>query len=460
MKLGFHNCLAGLLLCLLSPNSNAAEALQWHVLHSLLPALPQDPSDDFLAAYETPPRLSAAWGERESLYLFLSPAKGNLRGATLSAGAFIRKDGETLDSGGLSFRWCGTEGEEADGQWPRDVDAKKGCWARLDWRAPQESEAGLYAGAIDLRYRGGAERMALTLEIWPFDLPYPPPVERGNFPQASTFAAIALGETEADAARVTPQPRGDLPGPGAGALAVRVLPLAARLAGISRLSVEGSDPSFEILFEDGLDDLSYWILLGEDASPLAERLRELVPVYGPLSWGLDPARLLRWRLAAGSHLAGQEGIALKLVREMEALGGPSRGEGRPLLDAESPAWGWKGARDLEVREGGALAMNLDAKHPVARFSPRLGDWRRDGFLEMEIELEAGPPAAVQLSILPAGFRRSAWTFRMHLRPGPSRTLLIPLPRGEIELGRIRRLELRLLDAEAPRSLVIRGLRLR
>ena len=453
--------LACILLTLIPNSYCLSEEIQWHVLHTLTPSLPENPSDAFLAAFETSPHLSASWGERESLYIYIEAMEKNLQGVTLIAESFTGEFGEVLDASSLSLHWCDTNAQNwADAQWPVEVVSGTGRWLRLDWTSPVDAEAGNYSGLLRLKTSSVEESLSLELQLWPFDPVADLPLKRLKSESGPTLEDLAFGAATQGRARVTAQSRGDLPGPGAGPLAARILPLAAWRMGLSGLSVDESNPAFDFHFEDGMEDLSYYLLLCEDTSLLAERIAAQVPVRDLLRWNSDPAKLLHWRLAAGSYLSGEEGIALHLVREMEVLSEGAHGEERSLLDPEGAAWGWKGASVIDVLENGCLSLGFDENHSTVRFKPRLRDWRRDGFLEIEIRLAEGEDARLDLVLAQSGFRKTSWSYRLHLRPGEWRTLSIPLPRTQIDLGKIHQVAFRLADTTKPCRLEIRNLRLR
>ncbi len=437
------------------------EGLRWHVLHGLAPTLPEDPGDAFLAAYETSPRLSASWGERESLYLFLMSPEEELEGLTLTSRTFVHQAGEVMDSSSLSLHWCDGQGRAwADASWPVAMQKEEGLWIRLDWRVPVDAEPGAYFGGVSLRSDGKSWDIPFELQVWEFDLPLSPPLARRSSGDGPSLADL-IGESSMPyAARADSVSRGDLPGPGGGALSVRMLPLCAWRVGLRELILAEGDESFERHFTEGLEDLSYYSLLLDDASLLAERIATLLPVRGLVDWSQDPAKILHWRLAAGSYLAGEEDIALHLVREMEALRDGVRSESRSLFDEEGPAWGWKGAASMDVLDNGALVLHLDGERSSARFKPRHRDWRRDGFLELDLELREGPDAELTLVLEQAGFRKVRWDYRIHLRTGQRRRIALPLPRAELDLGKIHQLELRLADKAEICTLVIGDLRLR
>lgn len=449
------------LLSLLSVNAGQAEELRWHVLHSLTPQLPEDPGDAFLAAYETTPRLSASWGERESLYLYLHSPEKMSESMTLSPRTFVHQSGEIMESASLSLHWCDGSGRAwADGSWPVDLEKDKGMWIRLDWRAPVDAEPGAYFGGVTMRSDGESWDIPFELQVWEFDLPLASPLIRSRAGEAPSLATLFMDSDKPIVARADSVTRGDLPGPGGGALSTRMLPLCAWRVGLRELIVAEGDESFERHFAEGLEDLSYYTLLLDDASLLAERIAALLPVRGLTDWNQDPAKILHWRLAAGSYLAGEEDIALHLVREMEALRDGVRSETRSLFDDQGQAWGWKGAASMDVLDDGSLVLHMDGDRSSARFKPRQRDWRQDGFLELDLELEEEPAAIVELSLEQAGFRKTRWSFRIHLSPKERRRVAVPLPRGELDLGKIHQLELEFLEKAERRTLVLRELRLR
>ena len=440
------------LTCLTMASVMAAPAfgahLGWHVIHGLAPVHPEDPADAFLAAHETSPRMSAAWGEGESLYLFLAAQEEDIEAATLSVGSFAHESWGALAPSCFGLHWCDERGSALqNAAIPARIERGKGRWARLDWTAPVDAEAGTYTGWIRFQSEAIADSLALLLQIWEFDRPRSAPIHRMEQGSAPTIEAIAFGEESRGRARVQSKGCGDLPGPGAGPLSARVLPLAAWLAGLNELVIEGADAVFELHYEDGLDDLAYMVLLREDPSLLAERIAALLPVRDLIDWDQDPSELLHWRLAAGAFLSGEERIALDLVREMESLRSGARGHRRSLADAEGPAWGWKRARKIEALADDGLRLTLDADRSTARFTSRPRDWRRDGFLEMELKSESGN-MVLELVLEQAGFRKKTWSYRLHLREGETRKLNVPLPREAIDLGKVNALKLRLIEAEA------------
>jgi len=286
------------------------------------------------------------------------------------------------------------------------------------------------------------------------------PLTRIENCDATDLANIALGVENASSAKLTSTTLCDLPGRGGDPLAARILALAAWRAGLRELLVNGTEASFESHFENGLGNLAYYLMLRDDPTLLAERIAALAPARSLLEWDKDPAKLLHWRLAAGSYLGGEEDIALHLVREMEALRKRGGGQVRSLFEDEGAAWGWMGAHSLELLDEGGLSFQLDADHSKVRFKPKMCDWRRDGFLVLDLYLDSDKPCRIGLVLEQAGFRKTKWTYGLHLRAGELRNLSIPLPRTELDLGKVHQIEMQLMGGEPECRLEVRKVGLR
>ncbi len=436
------------------------EGLRWHVLHGLTPSHPEDPGDAFLAAHETSAHLSAAWGERESILFYLAGGTESDQNLSVRISSF-RQDGELLDATSLRLKSYDTQSDSwRDYSGSDKLDEKQGKWYRLEFSAPFDAEAGVYSGYLHLECGSETSDIPLQVQVWEFDLPLSIPLERVQQGRAASLADIALGVEKSSSAELVTPVNGDLPGRGGHPLAMRVLPLAAWRTGLRELFVNDSNTEFDFHYEDGLIDLAYYLLLRDDSALLAERIAALAPARSLLEWDKNPAKLLHWRLAAGSYLGGEEDIALHLVREMEALKKRGDGQLRSLFDEEGAAWGWKSASDLELLKEGGLSFRMDSDRATVRFKPGLRDWRRDGFLSMDLYLNSDRPCRFDLVLEQAGFRKTEWSYRLHLKAGELRSLNIPLPRTELDLGKIHQLELQLIDADAQCRLEVRALGLR
>lgn len=445
------------LLSLVSAYSSQGEDLRWHVLHGLTPSFPQDPSDTFLAAHETSAHLSASWGERESLLFYFACETESIQNLTVRLSSF-RHDEELLGATSLRLQSYDAQSRSwRDYPGAYENDDTTGGWYRLDWTPPFEAAAGVYSGYLHAQSDSETSDIPLRIQLWDFDLPLNIPLERPKGGRAATLADIALSLEHSSSAELAPQTLCDLPGQGGDPLAARILPLAAWRAGLRELLVNESDSTFEFHYEDGLGDLAYYLLLRDDPALLAERIAALAPARSLLEWDKDPAKILHWRLAAGSYLGGEEDIALHLVREMEALKKRGDGQSRTLFDENGAAWGWEGAADLKLLEEGGVSFILNSDHSKLRFKPRLRDWRRDGFLNLDLFLESKKPCLIDLVLEQAGFRKTRWSYRLHLRAGESRSLSIPLPRAELDLSKIHQMELHLVGEDSECRLELRGL---
>jgi hypothetical protein len=436
------------------------EDLHWHVLHSLTPSYPQDPSDAFLAAHETSAHLSASWGERESILFFFASETECNRKLRVRLSSF-RQDEELLDATSLRLQSYDVQSDSwRDYSESDELEGLQGNWLRLNFTAAFEAEAGVYSGYLHAECGSETSDIPLQIQLWEFDLPLDIPLERAQLGSAASLADVALGVAKSSSAKLSPQTHCDLPGQSGDPLATRILPLAAWRAGLRELIVKESDALFDYHYEDGLADLAYYLMLRDDPALLAERIAALSPARSLLEWDKNPAKLLHWRLAAGSYLGGEEDIALHLVREMEALKKRGDGQLRSLFDEEGAAWGWKGVSNLELLDEGGLSFRMDSDHPTARFKPSLRDWRRDGFLGFDLFLESESPCRIDLVLEQAGFRKSKWSYRLHLKAGELRSCNIPLPRTELDLGKVHQLELQLVDEDAECRLEVRTLGLR
>ena len=95
-KYGIQLAIVALAVLALPAPAPAAAPPAVHVLSCLAKPSPAPPSDAFLAQFETPPVIHAAWGEAEALQLLVVTPAGGLSGLRVRSGGFVRESGDAL----------------------------------------------------------------------------------------------------------------------------------------------------------------------------------------------------------------------------------------------------------------------------------------------------------------------------------------------------------------------------
>ena len=100
------------LLCLLlavflpAGPAGGAEA-ELHILSSLAKVPRSEPTPAFLAQFETPPLLHAAWGEAEALQFLVVAGENGLRNLKVETGEFVHPAGDVWEAGTVSADFVG-----------------------------------------------------------------------------------------------------------------------------------------------------------------------------------------------------------------------------------------------------------------------------------------------------------------------------------------------------------------
>jgi len=157
-----------------------------HVLSCLAKPSPEPPSDAFLAQFETPPVIHAAWGEAEALQLLVVAPAAGLPGLRVRASGFVRESGDALGPDAVTASFVGYVatrepyyGTLRVGEWPDpilpdsavDVAGGRAQPVWVEVRVPLDAEAGRYAGRLELTAADWSYSLPLEVVVWGFDLP-------------------------------------------------------------------------------------------------------------------------------------------------------------------------------------------------------------------------------------------------------------------------------------------------
>ncbi|MBN2170664.1 MAG: DUF4091 domain-containing protein [Candidatus Krumholzibacteriota bacterium] len=180
--------LAVLLLAALAPAAGHADAgaPAVHVLSCLAKPAPRPPSESFLAQFETPPALHAAWGEAEALQLLVVAPEEGLSDLRVRVGEFTHESGDAWAPGAVTAAFVGFVetrepyyGTLRVGAWPDpilpdsavDVAGGRAQPVWVEVHVPLDAEAGRYTGRLDLSAAGWSFSLPLEVVVWGFDLP-------------------------------------------------------------------------------------------------------------------------------------------------------------------------------------------------------------------------------------------------------------------------------------------------